>query len=198
MKRSTQIGLAAVGVIMVASLWPRSEPESGELVYNNLDECRRHGRLSASECEAAFAQASAARLSQAPKFNSQRECEAQYGGTGCSSARIGGAEYFIPALAGFMLARGVAGGAQPLLPPTASACPPGSTNPECQQARSGSSSSGSGGGYSSGGRRAYSTVTGRNFGSVSSTSNASSSRVSTTSRGGFGSIARSFSSRASS
>ena len=142
MKRSSQIGLAAAGVLLVATVWSMTGEDPQEnLVYNSLSDCRSAGQVSASQCETAFSEASAARLKDAPKFQSQSACEAQYGANGCSSATIGGAQYFIPALAGFMLARGLSGGqAQPLMPPTAATCPPGSTQPECQQARSSSSS----------------------------------------------------------
>ena len=192
MKRSTQIGLAAVGVVLVASIWSRPDEETQDsLVYNSLSDCRAGGQLSAQQCETAFSEAAAARLK-----------EAQYGANGCSSASIGGAQYFIPALAGFMLARGLAGAqAQPLLPPTAATCPPGSPQPECQQPRASSSSSSSsyGGSSSGGGRaRAYSTTTGRGFTVSPSATRGVSSTTRVSSRGGFGSIARSFSSHSSS
>lgn len=203
MKRSSQIGLAAVGVILVATVWSMTSEDTQEnLVYDSLSDCRAAGQLTAQQCETAFSEATAARLKDAPKFQSQTACETQYGANGCSSATIGGAQYFIPALAGFMLARGLAGAqAQPLMPPTAAACPPGSTQPECQQARSSSSSSGSSSSYGSSSRsRAYSTTSGRSitaaFSSGSRGGSASSTSVS--SRGGFGSIARSFSSHSSS
>ncbi|MDX3809390.1 DUF1190 domain-containing protein [Bosea thiooxidans] len=201
MKRSTQIGLAAVGVVLVASIWSRSDEDSQEnLVYNNLSDCRAGGQLSAQQCETAFSEATAARLKDAPKYNAQNECEAQYGANGCSTATINGVQYFIPALAGFMLARGLAGAqAQPLLPPTAAACPPNSPLPECQQARAAASSSSSS--SSSGGRsRAYSTTTGRGF-TAAFASGSRGGTVTTTrvsSRGGFGSTARSYSSHSSS
>jgi len=203
MKRSSQIGLAAAGVLLVATVWSMTSEDTQEnLVYDSLSDCRAAGQLTAQQCETAFSEATAARLKDAPKFQSQTACETQYGANGCSSATIGGAQYFIPALAGFMLARGLAGAqAQPLMPPTAAACPPGSTQPECQQARSSSSSSGSSSSYGSSSRsRAYSTTSGRSitaaFSSGSRGGSASSTSVS--SRGGFGSIARSFSSHSSS
>lgn len=205
MKRSSQIGLAAAGVLLVATVWSMTGEDPQEnLVYNSLSDCRAAGQVSASQCETAFSEASAARLKDAPKFQSQSACEAQYGANGCGSASIGGAQYFIPALAGFMLARGLSGGAaqaQPLMPPTTSACPPGSTQPECQQARSSSSSS-SGGSYggSSSRSRAYSTTSGRSVTAAfaAGARGGSTAATSTASRGGFGSIARSFSSHSSS
>jgi uncharacterized protein YgiB involved in biofilm formation len=201
MKRSTQIGLAAVGVVLVASIWSRSGEETQEsLVYNSLSDCRAGGQLSAQQCETAFSEAAAARLKDAPKYRTQSECETQYGANGCSTASIGGAQYFIPALAGFMLARGLAGAqAQPLLPPTAAACPPGSAQPECQQARAATSSSSSSGGSYGGGRaRAYSTPSGRGFTVAAAGTRGVSRTTSTSSRGGFGSFARSLSSHSSS
>lgn len=205
MKRSSQIGLAAAGVLLVATVWSMTGEDPQEnLVYNSLSDCRAAGQVSASQCETAFSEASAARLKDAPKFQSQSACEAQYGANGCGSASIGGAQYFIPALAGFMLARGLSGGAaqaQPLMPPTTSACPPGSTQPECQRARSSSSSS-SGGSYggSSSRSRAYSTTSGRSVTAAfaAGARGGSTAATSTASRGGFGSIARSFSSHSSS
>jgi uncharacterized protein YgiB involved in biofilm formation len=203
MKRSSQIGLAAVGVILVATVWSMTSDDPQEnLVYDSLSDCRAAGQLTAQQCETAFSEATAARLKDAPKFQSQSACETQYGASGCSSASIGGAQYFIPALAGFMLARDLSGGqAQPLMPPTASACPPGSALPECQQARSSSSgSSGSSGSYAGSRSRAYSTTSGRSITAAFSSGSRSGSAASTStsSRGGFGSIARSFSSHSSS
>lgn len=204
MKRSTQIGLAAAGVLMVATVWSLTGEDAEEnLVYNSLSECQAGGQLSMQQCETAFSDAAAARLKDAPKYRNQSECEAQYGANGCSTASIGGAQFFIPALAGFMLARGLSGAqAQPLLPPTTAACPPGSPQPECQQARSSSSSSSSGGGGGSGSSRsrAYSTTSGRGLTAAfaGGARSASVATTSTSSRGGFGSFARSFSSHSSS
>ena len=207
MKRSSQIGLAAAGVLLVATVWSMTGEDPQEnLVYNSLSDCRAAGQVSASQCETAFSEATAARLKDAPKFQSQTACETQYGANGCSSATIGGAKYFLPARAGFMLARGLSGGqaqqAQPLMPPTAATCPPGSTQPECQQARSSSSSSSgsSYGGSSSSRSRAYSTTSGRSITAAfaAGARGGSTAATSTSSRGGFGSIARSFSSHSSS
>lgn len=201
MKRSSQIGLAAAGVVLVATVWSMTGEEAQEnVVYGSVSECLAAAQLSADQCETAFAQATAARLKDAPKFRSQVECEVQYGANGCNTANVGGAQYFIPALAGFMLARGLARAqAQPLLPPTTATCPPGSRQPECQQARSSSSgSSGGSGGYAR--SRAYSTTSGRGV-TAAFAAGARGGSVATTSlssRGGFGSTARSYSSHSSS
>lgn len=202
MKRSTQIGLAAAGVVLVATAWSLSgDDEDDSLVYNSLADCRAGGQLSASQCEQRFNEASANHLRDAKKFDSNNACETEYGAGSCRSTTWNNATVFVPALAGIMLARSLAQGggvAQPLLPPDRQACPPGSQQPECQQARSSSSSSGSGGGSRSSSSRAYSTTSGS---AVVARSGGSTSGVATTtvsSRGGFGSTSRSFSSSSSS
>ncbi len=208
MKRSTQIGLAAAGVVLVATIWANSgdDPQEDSLVYNNLAECRAGGQLSSTQCEQRFNEATANHLRDAKKFTSTTACETEYGAGSCRSAVWNGAQVVIPALAGIMLARSLAqggGAAQPLLPPTQQACPPGSQAPECQQARS-SSSSNSGGGGSYGGRsgsssssRAYSTTSGAALVARSGTVSGASSAT-TVSRGGFGSTSHSYSSSSSS
>jgi uncharacterized protein YgiB involved in biofilm formation len=202
MKRSEQIGLAAVGIVLVATAWSfiGGKDEEESLVYNSLAECRAGGQLSASQCEQRFNEASANHLRDAKKFSSNASCETEYGAGSCRSSVWNGAQVFIPALAGIMLARGLSqggGAAQPLLPPTQQACPPRSDLPECQQARSSSSSSG--GGYSGGSRsRAYSTTSGQALVARNVSSTGVASVPSVASRGGFGSTARSFSSSSSS
>lgn len=207
MKRSTQIGLAAAGILLVATYWGRSgsQQQSEEsLVYANLAECRAGGQLTSTQCEQRFNEATANHLRDAKKFTSTSACETEYGSGSCRSAVWNGAQVVVPALAGIMLARSLAqggGAAQPLLPPTQQACPPGSQAPECQQARSSSSGS-SGGGYggrgSSSSARAYSTTSGAALVARSGSSPGVATTTTTTSRGGFGSTARSYSSSSSS
>ncbi|CAN7202342.1 DUF1190 domain-containing protein [Bosea sp. LjRoot90] len=210
MKRSTQIGLAAAGVVLVATYWSLSGGETDDsLVYNNVAECRAANQLSASQCEQRFNEASANHLRDAKKFTSSASCEQEFGSSGCQSATWNNAQVFIPALAGIMLARQFmsgGGAAQPLLPPTSAACPPGSRQagsgrPECEQpARSSGSSSSSGGYYggSSSRSRAYTTTSGQAMVARNISSTGMASTPSVASRGGFGSTSRSFSSSSSS
>ncbi|AZO77187.1 MULTISPECIES: DUF1190 domain-containing protein [unclassified Bosea (in: a-proteobacteria)] len=210
MKRSTQIGLAAAGVVLVATYWSLSGGETDDsLVYNNVAECRAANQLSASQCEQRFNEASANHLRDAKKFTTSASCEQEFGASGCQSATWNNAQVFIPALAGIMLARQFmsgGGAAQPLLPPTSSACPPGtrqpgSGRPECEQPTRTSSSSSSSGGYygsSSSRSRAYTTTSGQAMVARNISSTGMASTPSVASRGGFGSTSRSFSSSSSS
>jgi uncharacterized protein YgiB involved in biofilm formation len=203
MKRSTQIGLAAAGVVLVATVWSLSGDDTDEsLIYNSLADCRAGGQLSASQCEQRFNEASADHLRDAKKFSSTSACETEYGAGSCQNAVWNGAQVVVPALAGIMLARGLSQGggtAQALLPPTREACPPGSAAQECQQARSSSSSSSSSGGRGGGSSsRAYSTTSGQALVARSGGATSGVSSTSVSSRGGFGSTSHSYSSSSSS
>ena len=203
MKRSSQIGLAAAGLVLVATIWGSGREEATEesLVYNSLADCRAGGQLTSTQCDQRFREASANHLRDAKKFSSTSACEAEYGSGSCQSAVWNGASVVVPALAGFMLARSFAqggGAAQPLLPPTREACPPGSAAPECQQARSSSSGGGGYAGRGSSSARAYSTTSGAALVARSGSSPGVATTTTTTSRGGFGSTARSYSSSSSS
>jgi uncharacterized protein YgiB involved in biofilm formation len=209
MKRSTQIGLAAAGVVMVATVWSLSGDDPKEdLVFNSIEDCRSNGALGAQACETAYAIASDKRLREAPRYADNAACEAVYGPGSCSAATIDGRTHILPALAGFMLARNLAGRgyqpAAPLLPPTLAACPPaarraGSGRPECEPPSSAAAATTATRYGSSGGGlrwRSYSTTSG---GSIAASPTVSRRATQTaTSRGGFGSTSRSYSSRISS
>jgi uncharacterized protein YgiB involved in biofilm formation len=181
LKRSEYIALGAVGVLIVATFWPRSEtpPVDVEaksleqqdgfqtLAFANKEECLNSQILTATRCDDEFRNAEPAALADAPKFDSMDKCTAEFGANGCKSASWNGTSVFVPVLAGMLMARALTGGqaaSQPLYPARTgpAACPPGGNNPpECQQSRtSGSSSTASGGGSS---RRHYSTGSGRSI-----------------------------------
>ncbi|HEY8578898.1 MAG TPA: DUF1190 domain-containing protein [Beijerinckiaceae bacterium] len=195
MKRSTKIGLGAAGVVLAASAWSHFGGEGERLVYNDRAACLGDGKLQPAQCERHFDRATAAHLRNARRYPSRAACEGDHRPGDCQPLSSQGApgstaQAWIPALAGVMVARGLMGvlaDAQPLLPPTRQACPPGAALPECQPSTSGGGGSGSGG-------RVYSTSSGDTL----ATSRASGpTRVSVASRGGFGSSGRGFSSSSS-
>lgn len=172
MKRSTAILLGATGVVLVGA-WlgrePKREPETDALLFTSVAECLNAGALSRETCENEFAAARESHQSTAPRFTGQGECESQYGSGSCQPATIAGTSYFIPAMAGALIASHLINQrrAQALLPPLARAgatCPPGQTPqtvPGCVM-RSTSSTSG--------GWRSFSTATGYSLNRSSSAS----------------------------
>ncbi len=224
MKRSEYIILGAAGLIIVAAFWPKTEKpgDNGEpLVFATPQDCKAAGSFTSEECEAQWGKAAEDQLRAAPKFSNNATCEAAHGTGQCRPATWNAASVFVPAMAGYMLARQFSGGppvGQPLYP-SRQPCPPGVSGPDCVAASSSSSSSGSrssGGssGWSSGSSssnssRSYKTGAGQvvvpfagGGGRVSSPSSSGSSSYSssssgTTTRSGFGSTSSSYSSSGS-
>lgn len=223
MKRSSMIFLGATGILVAGAWLGRSTgplgTEEKANIYDNVNACIAANVLTRDECEAEFAAAREKHLKEAPRFSNASACEAQYGSGQCQPATIGGASYFLPIMAGMLVAQRLMNQrqGQALLPPLANQqpCAPGftpATQPGCVAQRSTSSSSSSTGG----GWRSYSTTSGavvsRNTAGPStvtvprtatvprstsgpSTTSTSSSNVT---RGGLGSTARSTSASSSS
>lgn len=124
MKRSTQIGLLLLGVGGVALAMNANKTvdtsESNPVVYKNLDECIASGLRSETECRTDFAEVTKRHEESAPRFADKAACEAQYGAGQCGQRQASSgssmSSYFIPALAGYMIARHLSAGqqAQPL------------------------------------------------------------------------------------
>ncbi|MGL5447796.1 MAG: DUF1190 domain-containing protein [Rhabdaerophilum sp.] len=221
MKRSSMILLGATGILIAGAWLGRSTGPLGHddkaNVYEDINACISANVLTRDQCEAEFAAARERHLAEAPRFSSAQTCESQYGSGQCQPATIGGTSYFLPVMAGMLVAQRLMNQrqGQALLPPLRSqqACAPGftpATQPGCVVQRTGSTSSTGGAGW-----RSYSTSSGaavsRNTSGPStvtvprsttaprSTSGPSTSPSSSgISRGGFGSTARSTSSSSSS
>ncbi len=214
MKRSEYIAIGAVGLLLVATFWPRgstapppNDPalDAGRndgfqtLAFASLAECKDSQAVTAAICDTEYAKASQITVEDAPKYNALEDCEAEYGANQCRPATWNGASVFIPAMAGVLIARSLAGGltqSQPLYPARTGpqSCPPGASlaeRPECQT-RTASSSGSSSSSSSSGGRSYYSTGSGRTIGRVAGAviadmvlpSRTTVSRTSTLPRGG--------------
>ncbi len=224
MKRSSMIFLGATG-LLIAGAWlgrsggPVSDTDKAE-IYESLSACVTANAMTRDQCESEFAAAQEKHLKDAPRFTARGDCEAQYGSGQCQPATIAGTSYFLPALAGVMIAQRLFGQRQPqaLLPPLRAQqpCAPGftpATQPGCVMPRSTSSSGGTAGGWRSYSTAGGSTIsrdasrsgpitvprtvtTGRGT-APSATTTSTSSQSSTVSRGGFGSTARSTSSSSS-
>lgn len=172
MKRSEYIAIGAVGLLAVAAFWPRNVTSVGgsaeetippdAQAFSTVEECRSMAGMTAEMCERAFAGAQQAAVANAPRFDSQTSCEAQYGAGQCRSSTWNGASVFVPALVGMLVARSLANAgqpqSQPLYPPRTGPanCPQGPNTPGQPECASQSRSSG-GGGAVAGSGRSYST-----------------------------------------
>ena len=192
-------GLALV--FTAGMIWGSKVREQRIKIYNSVETCRVE--QPAEDCAKAFADAEQEHDKSAPRSVSRELCEAQYGS--CTALHDGTGDWFVPAMAGFMLghALGTGGMASVVSRPVyidrrgtaySGASPVGSYRSRCAVYPDdpycrGSGGSGSGGGfvYASGGGGGSSSSS-----SVwSSKSYAVESVRTTVMRGGFGSSASS-------
>jgi uncharacterized protein YgiB involved in biofilm formation len=210
-KRSTTVSLVLLGAAgLTIYALNRSGGDTEASPFRSVDECRSSGR-DAKGCQDGYDDALRLHETNAPRFESQNDCERDYGSGKCTTmqgrnASGNLASYFVPALAGFAVARALSNqqgrpAAQPLYN-----CPPERQRSDgtCYNTSSGrsfysylgSSSSSGSSWWSSRSSGAY--VPSSGFSRSSSPAVVSrGSSVSSVSRGGFGSTGRSFSSSSS-
>jgi uncharacterized protein YgiB involved in biofilm formation len=105
-KRSRSIQLALMGsvpLLLAAGCDDRLRGQEPALLYQDLQQCIADGKVSADVCQNGYEQALAAERN-APHYNSLADCEAEYGWGNCH-APTGGGNWFVPAAAGFLIAR---------------------------------------------------------------------------------------------
>jgi uncharacterized protein YgiB involved in biofilm formation len=119
MKRSQSINLArmrkASGVfalkplaLCVATLFAAGcdSPEQQADIFKTLDECKSTYPDLGAQCEMAFNEALHKAQDTAPKYGTLDDCVAEFGADRCvKQEKSDGSSWFMPAMAGFMLAR---------------------------------------------------------------------------------------------
>ncbi|CAN7617941.1 DUF1190 domain-containing protein [Phenylobacterium sp. LjRoot219] len=87
--------------------WDQSSIAQGEKVeafgYANVDDCKRSDKVPDAECDAAWAAAQKDNAVSAPRYAEQSTCEDLYGAGNCVPRSSGGANFFTPLLAGFVI-----------------------------------------------------------------------------------------------
>lgn len=102
MKRTAAITLALLGALSVTGC---AEKKIEPTTYTNVVDCTADGN-SRETCVKAFEDAQKATAENAPKFNSAEACQAQFGS--CQQSASGG--WFMPALMGYMIGSMNSGG----------------------------------------------------------------------------------------
>ena len=90
------IGVAAV---FLAACGDKQEAH----VYTNVDDCVSQNPEQGESCKAAYQDALKEAERTGPKYNSQRDCEAEFGASQCNRVQSGGSSFFMPFMAGYML-----------------------------------------------------------------------------------------------
>src|SRR5690242_7087925 len=98
MKRSRTIELALMGTVpflAAGCAQPSAPPAQNALLYQNLQQCVREGKVSPEVCAQAYADAIQNQYREAPRFDSLAQCEAQFGYDQCHPvARASGGSWF--------------------------------------------------------------------------------------------------------
>jgi len=106
MKRSKSLVLtslmAGAGISLTACEGIDSGGKQVDAVsYTSVAECKAAGKISAKECDTAYAQAQADNDKVAPRYEDKQTCEEQYGVAQCVPRNNG--SFFTPLLTGFII-----------------------------------------------------------------------------------------------
>ncbi|MEP1554286.1 MAG: DUF1190 family protein [Paraglaciecola sp.] len=72
-------------------------------VYTDVTDCTNDNPDAAAQCEAAYQQALQEAERTGPKYNSQSDCEAEFGYNQCNQVQNNSDSFFMPFMAGYML-----------------------------------------------------------------------------------------------
>lgn len=211
MKRSRTVRLALLGsasALALAACDEAKDPLAEGGFFRDPVECAR--KLDSASCEKAFAEARSEHLRSAPAFASREACEQAYGAANCAwqetnvspdqvqeprpgAAPTGGGGWFMPMMMGYMLGnRGAALPGQAMAPGQAAAPPPAGAS------AGGGTASAMRGGSALTAQPVYRNARNEVFAGRTPLGSSRVAAASTTSRSGFGSTARSYSSSSSS
>jgi uncharacterized protein YgiB involved in biofilm formation len=72
-------------------------------VYKTADDCSNSNPEFAQQCQSAYENAVKEAQRTGPKYNSQRDCESEFGFNQCNQVQQGSSSFFMPFMAGYML-----------------------------------------------------------------------------------------------
>lgn len=111
-KRSSTINLASmrkgfsvkplalgIATIFLSSCGNKQEAT----VYTSPEDCSSANPEMAEQCNAAYKDAVAEAERTGPKYNSQRDCEGEFGSNQCRNVQSSSGSFFMPFMAGYML-----------------------------------------------------------------------------------------------
>ncbi len=104
MRKSSPVTLAMAGSIMLSGCWSdQPAPETEVRIYRDKSACINENPSFEAQCIEAYEKALVGSEASAPKYTSRYNCESEFGYNRC--IRSSNDNWFMPALAGFMLAK---------------------------------------------------------------------------------------------
>lgn len=107
MKRSSNLRLTLMAVVVPASLAGCEPPPPTGVVLNSIEDCRGQG-VDVAQCEAAYSEARAKHAAVAPRFDDRVQCSQEFGN--CEVVQEEGRTAYVPPMGGFLLGYALAGG----------------------------------------------------------------------------------------
>jgi uncharacterized protein YgiB involved in biofilm formation len=101
MRKSFSVKPLALGVAAIFLSACGDEQEAA--VFTSVNDCTTANPESAEQCKTAYDDALKEAERTGPKYNSQRDCESEFGSNQCTTVRNQSGSFFMPFMAGYML-----------------------------------------------------------------------------------------------
>jgi uncharacterized protein YgiB involved in biofilm formation len=101
MRKSFSVKPLALG--MAAIFLSACGDKQDAAVFTSVDDCTKANPESAQQCKTAYEDALKDAERTGPKYNSQRDCESEFGANQCNYVQRGSSSFFMPFMAGYML-----------------------------------------------------------------------------------------------
>ena len=107
-KRSRAVALTSLTAASTFTLQGCGEDSFGAegQVFSNVAECVAGG-VAQNDCQEAYAAAQADDANDAPRFENRELCEGEFGQNECQVRNSGGGSFWVPLLAGFVIANAI-------------------------------------------------------------------------------------------
>ena len=102
MRKTFSVKPLALGVASVMLSACGAEREEAK-IYTSIDDCKQDYPDALEKCEAAYKTAADEALRTSPRFNSEYDCEYEFGPNQCRSVNTNGGSFFMPFMAGYMV-----------------------------------------------------------------------------------------------
>lgn len=102
MRKTFSVKPLALGVASVMLSACGAEREEAK-IYTSIDDCKQDYPDALEKCEAAYKTAADEALRTSPRFNSEYDCEYEFGPNQCRNVNTNGGSFFMPFMAGYMV-----------------------------------------------------------------------------------------------
>jgi len=101
MRKSFSVKPLALGVAAIFLSACGDKQEAA--VFTSVNDCTNANPEFAAQCKTAYEDALQEAERTGPKYNSQRDCESEFGSNQCTTVRSSSGSFFMPFMAGYML-----------------------------------------------------------------------------------------------